>query len=90
MGWCRGPKSLCIVTELCASSLDQLLYKRQAPALPAGRALTIALDAANGLAFLHAATPPVIHRECELPLWFFLIGHRTVSELYYQLTFFCG
>ena len=60
---CRGPHSLCIVTELCASSLDQLLYTLRAPELPAGRALAIALDAVNGLAFLHAATPIVIHRD---------------------------
>ena len=61
LGWYAGKAGeLCIVTELCAASLDRLLHKSSSvisPLLSVG----MALDAARGLCYLHAQN--VVHRD---------------------------
>jgi serine/threonine protein kinase len=70
LGWCRSSHGLCIVTELCVSSLHRQLYPgggggggAQREPLATLRRASIAVDAANGLAFLHASDPPIVHRD---------------------------
>ncbi len=63
MGWCRAGQDLCIVTELCAMSVEAILHGEKQAHYSTTLALTIAKDAAQGMAFLHEATPPVVHRD---------------------------
>ena len=68
LGWCKmqhekGGSDLCIVTELCTTSVEAILHGNQSGRYSTTMALSIAKDAAQGLAFLHEATPPVVHRD---------------------------
>jgi serine/threonine protein kinase len=63
MGWCKAGTDLCIVTELCTTSVEAILHGDQRARYSITMALSIAKDAAQGLAFLHEATPPVVHRD---------------------------
>ena len=71
LGLCTEPP--CIVTELCAhgSLLDVLKRARTTPAVAAEltwpRRLRMALDAAAGMLYLHARSPPLIHRDLKSP-----------------------
>ena len=71
MGICESPP--CIVTELCArgSVMDLLKRGRTTPAFAAEltwpRRLRMALDAATGMLYLHAESPPLIHRDLKSP-----------------------
>ena len=63
----------CIVTELCArgSLCDLLKEAAGAPELAAQltmqRRLAMAIDAAEGLAYLHSQSPPIVHRDLKSP-----------------------
>lgn len=67
VGVCTYPP--CIVTELCArgSLADVLNTALKSPEAAAElgwrRRLAIAIDAADGLAYLHQQEPPVVHRD---------------------------
>jgi hypothetical protein len=65
MGACtRDPQRLMIVTELMKTDLEHLLLDKQlASTLTLYRRMTIAREAALGLAWLHGAVPIVIHRD---------------------------
>jgi serine/threonine protein kinase len=63
MGWCRAGKDLCIVTELCTTSVEAIVHGDQRARYSTTMALSIARDAAQGMAFLHEASPPVVHRD---------------------------
>jgi serine/threonine protein kinase len=71
MGICKAPP--CIITELCSngSLLDVVKRARASPALAAEltwpRRLRMALDAATGMLYLHALSPPLIHRDLKSP-----------------------
>ena len=61
LGWYRAADgALSIVTELCAASLDQLLHKSRLP-IPPHHAVSMALDIARGLQYLHAQH--IVHRD---------------------------
>ena len=54
----------CIVTEFCAGgTLFQLLHERKEIQLSWKQRLKFAKDVAEGMAYLHAVTPPIIHRD---------------------------
>lgn len=46
---------------------EKLKPEEQPPRLPNALVLKIALDIANGMNFLHSATPPLIHRDLKTP-----------------------
>ncbi|KZO97860.1 kinase-like protein [Calocera viscosa TUFC12733] len=53
-----------IVSELCANG-DLYDYIRNVPPPPLKKVLTIMMDIANGLRYLHEHKPSVIHRDCK-------------------------
>ncbi|KXZ51356.1 hypothetical protein GPECTOR_13g844 [Gonium pectorale] len=57
---CLTPPRLCLVMERCETSLDKLLYGRPGQLLPMEQVLSLALDVARGLEYLH---PTVVHRD---------------------------
>ncbi|KXZ55100.1 hypothetical protein GPECTOR_3g254 [Gonium pectorale] len=57
---CLQPPRLCLVMERMQTSLDKLLYGRPGVLLPMEQVLSIALDVARGLEYLH---PTVMHRD---------------------------
>ncbi|KXZ46120.1 hypothetical protein GPECTOR_47g398 [Gonium pectorale] len=59
---CLTPPRVCLVLERCDTSLDKLLYGSAPPGglLPMDQVLSIALDIARGLEYLH---PTVVHRD---------------------------
>jgi hypothetical protein len=67
IGVCSMPP--CIVTELCAQgSLSDVIKKAAlnpaaASQLSWRRRLAMAIDAAEGMRYLHSQTPPIIHRD---------------------------
>lgn len=65
MGACGRPgEPLCIVSELCAGgSLHDWLHMREQPRPPARIALETALAVARGMHYLHASSPPILHRD---------------------------
>eukprot|EP00884_Botryococcus_braunii_P004411 jgi/Botrbrau1/13971/Bobra.117_2s0001.1 len=71
MGLCLEPLQL--VTEFCPrGSLSDCLQKARsnatfAAALSWPRRLSMALDAAKGMSFLHGSRPPVLHRDLKSP-----------------------
>jgi serine/threonine protein kinase len=55
---------MCIVTEYCAgSTLFELLHEKTSTRLSWKLRLGFAKDIAQGMAYLHSATPPIIHRD---------------------------
>jgi hypothetical protein len=67
-GVCREPLQM-VVEYMNGGSLYDYLAERQAAARPltAAEQLALALDIARGLRHLHAATPPIIHRDVKSP-----------------------
>ncbi|KAL4422446.1 hypothetical protein ABPG75_008643 [Micractinium tetrahymenae] len=68
MGLCTFPT--CIVSEYCAkgSLTDVLRRAKRSPAdMPWTRRLEMALGAARGMLVLHAASPPILHRDLKSP-----------------------
>ncbi|KAL4421755.1 hypothetical protein ABPG77_009738 [Micractinium sp. CCAP 211/92] len=71
IGVCTSPPA--VVTEFCSrgSLLDVLRLARgsqqAAAALTWVRRLSMALDAAKGMLYLHAHSPPIIHRDLKSP-----------------------
>ncbi|KXZ51201.1 hypothetical protein GPECTOR_13g688 [Gonium pectorale] len=57
---CLEPPRFCLVLERCETSLDKLLYGRPGELLPMEQVLSIALDVARSLEYLH---PTVVHRD---------------------------
>lgn len=54
---------LCILTELCSrGSLFDIIHDEHA-ALTWPKCLIIALDVAKGMTYLHAHSPPILHRD---------------------------
>lgn len=72
-GVCTTAAAACIVTEYCAKgSLTQVLRQARTEATAAAaltwpKRLRLALDAALGMRYLHARSPPIIHRSEKLP-----------------------
>lgn len=71
LGICLNPP--CIVTEYCSrgSMTDVLRGGKSSPAKAAlldwNKRLNMALDAAKGMLYLHAHSPPIIHRDLKSP-----------------------
>ncbi|GAB4815428.1 hypothetical protein N2152v2_002474, partial [Parachlorella kessleri] len=72
LGVCRLPP--CVITEYCSrgSLADVLRSARGAPGRAAAqlgwaRRLSMAIDAATGMYFLHAHSPPIVHRDLKSP-----------------------
>ncbi|KXZ43604.1 hypothetical protein GPECTOR_85g334 [Gonium pectorale] len=57
---CLEPPRYCLVMERMETSLDKLIYGRPGQLLPLDDVLTIALDVARGLEYLH---PTIVHRD---------------------------
>jgi serine/threonine protein kinase len=66
MAACTKPPNLCVVTELLAGSLFDLLHNSDIN-LTWKQRLQIALDTAKGMSFLHLNNPPIIHRDLKSP-----------------------
>eukprot|EP00301_Raphidiophrys_heterophryoidea_P020186 c4945_g1_i1.p1 GENE.c4945_g1_i1~~c4945_g1_i1.p1 ORF type:complete len:603 (-),score=118.81 c4945_g1_i1:145-1905(-) len=64
-GVCLCPPSLCIVTELCETSLFAVIESSRSARtyLSPRLALLWALDVAQGMLHLHSNVPPIIHRD---------------------------
>lgn len=63
IGACVG-EQCCIVTEFCAgNTLFNLLHERKEVRLSWAQRLKFAKDIAEGMAYLHAVSPPIIHRD---------------------------
>ena len=62
LGACVKPPNMCMVIELCDRSLHQLLHQSRIRVEPRAMVL-MALDVAKGMAYLHAQTPIVVHRD---------------------------
>merc|ERR1719282_1745012 len=63
MGAALQPPSLCIVTEFMPNgSLHSLLHQRK-ESLVFSQRLDMALQVAEGVAFLHGQSPPFVHRD---------------------------
>ena len=56
------PPGCCIVMEQCARSLFELLH-RDADQLERRQLVTMALEVATAMGFLHTRQPPVVHRD---------------------------
>lgn len=68
IGLCKNP--LCLITEFCCYG-DLFTYirsrrERNAP-FPISYIITVLLDIARGMKFLHAAVPPILHRDLKTP-----------------------
>ncbi|KXZ51209.1 hypothetical protein GPECTOR_13g696 [Gonium pectorale] len=57
---CLQPPRFCLVLERCETSLDKLLYGRPGELLTMEQVLSIAVDVAHSLEYLH---PTVMHRD---------------------------
>ncbi|KDN51792.1 hypothetical protein RSAG8_00340, partial [Rhizoctonia solani AG-8 WAC10335] len=53
-----------MVSELCANG-DLFDYTRNVPVPPLRKVLSLMLDIARGIKYLHEHKPPVIHRDCK-------------------------
>lgn len=68
-GMCVFPPNICLVSELCLGSLEEILTQTSTMALetPARRQLNInvgyMLDAARAVSYLHSFSPAFIHRD---------------------------
>lgn len=56
------PPGCCIVMEQCDGSLFELLHRRNED-VPRRRSIGIAIEVAEGMAFLHSRRPPIVHRD---------------------------
>lgn len=64
-GYCTDPY-FCIVTELCeGGSLDNVLRKAQSK-LTLDQAVRVGREVAEGMKYLHALKPPIMHRDLSL------------------------
>ncbi len=65
IGYCTDPY-FCIVTELCeGGSLDNVLRKAQSK-LTLDQAVRVGREVAEGMKYLHALKPPIMHRDLSL------------------------
>ncbi|KAG2449201.1 hypothetical protein HYH02_005948 [Chlamydomonas schloesseri] len=62
-GGCLQPPYVFIVEELMERSLADVLYKAPAEPFPLRRVLSVALDIARGLHYLHCCNPAIVHRD---------------------------
>ncbi|KAH6821430.1 Protein kinase superfamily protein [Perilla frutescens var. hirtella] len=60
---CEGDHRLLVYEYMASGSLEKHLFLRVRAALTWQKRLTIALDAAKGLAFLHGVEKPIIYRD---------------------------
>jgi serine/threonine protein kinase len=70
LGAVLEPPTLCLLTELCAGSLADLLQLARSKQLNItwGLTLEISLDCAKACAYLHALSPAVLHRDIKVQL----------------------
>ena len=67
MGICSAAPNLAIVTEyLARGSLYRLLHHTETP-LDMRRRVKMGIDMAKGMAYLHSASPPIVHRDLKSP-----------------------
>ena len=67
MGICSEAPHLAIVTEyLARGSMYRLLHHTETP-LDMRRRVKMGIDMAKGMAYLHSATPPIVHRDLKSP-----------------------
>ena len=66
LGACLVPPSCCIVLEHCDCSLFHRLHKEHTETTRHWL-LHVATEVADGMAYLHAQSPPVIHRDLKSP-----------------------
>lgn len=70
LGAVLEPPTLCLITELCAGSLVDLLQlaRHQKLSITWGLTLEVALDCAKACAYLHQLNPAVLHRDIKVGL----------------------
>ena len=61
-GACLKPPDLCFIMELCDCSLYDILHNNNTNAFTLHRRISMCLDIAAGLKYLHDMTPAVVHR----------------------------
>ncbi|CAM9104620.1 unnamed protein product [Discosporangium mesarthrocarpum] len=66
LGACATPPNLFFVMELCHQSLYTRLHECKG-ALDTKNIMSMALDVARGMSYLHAHRPPIIHRDLKSP-----------------------
>ena len=67
MGICSSAPNLAIVTEyLARGSLYRLLHHTEVK-LDDRRRVKMGIDIAKGMAYLHSASPPIVHRDLKSP-----------------------
>ena len=62
VGACMTPPNLCFVMELCETSLFSMIHK-DGVQFSTYEASQIALDVASAMEYLHAQSPPIVHRD---------------------------
>eukprot|EP00775_Hariotina_reticulata_P007364 gene7364-7575_t len=64
LGACMKPPNLCLVTEHLPHTLHNVLYQQQGVTIDRKRVLSMAVDVARALVFLHhVRRPAVVHRD---------------------------
>ncbi|OQS07872.1 kinase [Thraustotheca clavata] len=78
-GMCVSPPSICLVFELCTSSLDLVLSETNTPGMDMlWPQLGYMLDAARAVSYLHSFSPPFVHRDIK-PANFLLDANHVVK-----------
>ena len=77
MGICSSAPNLAIVTEyLARGSLYRLLHHTEVK-LDDRRRVKMGIDIAKGMAYLHSASPPIVHRDLKSPNLLVVRAHAT-------------
>ncbi|DBA04689.1 TPA: hypothetical protein N0F65_012272 [Lagenidium giganteum] len=82
-GLCVCPPTICLVTELCVGTLEDVLTATVAKPQHTRRQqflinLTYMLDAARAVAYLHSFSPAFVHRDIK-PSNFLVDAHNTIK-----------
>ncbi|DAZ98091.1 TPA: hypothetical protein N0F65_005253 [Lagenidium giganteum] len=82
-GMCVSPPTICLVSELCQGSLDDITYAvvQSGPSMRRQQLLInlgYMLDAARAVAYIHSFSPPFLHRDIK-PANFLVDVNNTVK-----------
>ena len=74
-------QTIWIVSELCTCGSLRMLLNEASIDLPYVTRLSIALDIAEGLSYLHSRRPPIIHRDLKVCLVLCMLRQRCTDSL---------